>query len=101
MAFVVLEIVSLCVRIFMATHLTGMRIKDYYKNVFLPTMVIILVPLTVALIPYFLMSQTFLRLVIVSSIYGLSFVVLMFRFAFEENQRTAVISRLFNKLKSK
>ena len=101
MAFVVLEIVSLCVRIFMATHLTGMRIKDYYKNVFLPTMVIILIPLTIALIPYFLMSQTFLRLVIVSSIYGLSFIVLMFRFAFEENQRKAVISRIFNKLKSK
>lgn len=101
MAFVVLEIVSLCVRIFMATHLTGMRVNDYYKNVFLPTMVIILIPLTIALILHFLMSQTFLRLVIVSSIYGLSFIVLMFRFAFEENQRKAVISRLFNKFKSK
>lgn len=101
MAFVVLEIISLCVRIFMATHLTGMRVKDYYKNVFLPTMVIILIPLTIALIPHFLMSQTFLRLIIVSSIYGLSFIVLMFRYAFEKNQRIAILSRLFDKYKNK
>lgn len=94
MAFVVLEIISLCVRLIMANHLTGMRIKDYYKNVILPSFMIILIPTLFALIIHFTMDSSLIRLIIVTITYGLLFVTLMFRFAFEKNQREIIFLKI-------
>lgn len=58
-AFVLLEVFSLCVRLFMANRLTGMDIVDYCKNVLMPTSIVILIPLLLSLIPHFLMAQSF------------------------------------------
>ena len=90
MAFVALEVISLCVRIFMAKHLIGMMINDYYINVILPSFVIILIPMLLALTIHCIMDGSLVRLVIVTLTYGLSFVALMFRFAFEDNQREII-----------
>ena len=94
MAFVLLEIVSLCVRIFMAKHLTGMRVKDYYKNVFRPTILVILIPLAIVLIPHFIMPQTIIRLILVTSLFGLFFIILMFKFALEKELQTLIITKI-------
>lgn len=94
MAFVVLEIISLCVRIFMVKCLTGMKINDYYKNVILPSLVIILIPMSFALIIHSILDSSLIRLIAVTLTYGLFFTALMFRFAFEENQRDAIYLKL-------
>lgn len=93
-AFVILEVVSLCVRLFMANKLTGMHISDYCRNVLLPTSIIILVPMSLSLIPHFLMSRSFLRLVVVCLLYCSAFAVLMFRYAFDENQRLQIMAKV-------
>lgn len=93
-AFVVLEIISLGLRLFMANHLVGMRFKDFYKNVFYPTLVVILIPMVMALIPHFLMPQTIIRFILVTSLYGLLFIILMFKFALEKEQRTLIITKI-------
>lgn len=93
-AFVALEIISLGLRLFMANRLIGMRLKDFYKNVFYPTLVVILIPLVMVLIPHFLMPQTIIRLILETSLYWLLFIILMFKFALEKEQRTLIIKKL-------
>jgi len=93
-AFVLLEVFSLCVRLFMANRLTGMDIADYCKNVLMPTSIVILIPLLLSLIPYFLMEQSFGRLVIVCAIYCPTFIMSMFRFALDKNQRLQIMSKI-------
>lgn len=98
-AFVILELIALCVRLIMANRLTGMSVKEYILNVIQPTMIIIAIPMIVAMIPHFVMSQSFLKLVIVCTIYGLLFAVLMFRFAFDETQREHIKLKIQHFLK--
>ena len=92
--FVVLEVVSLCVRLIMAKNITGMKIKDYYQNVILPTLIIIVVPMCLAMIPHILMPQSFLRLFIVCITYCTFFLILMYMFAFDKSQRKQIIQKL-------
>ena len=99
MAFIVLEVISLCVRLFFAKRLMGMRIVDYYKNVIFPTCIIILIPATFAFIPHYLMDESFIRLVMVCVIYCSIFAVMMFRFAFDKNQRTQFLLKVNNIIK--
>ena len=102
MAFIVLEIISLCVRLFMAKLLVGMKPIDYFKNVILPNIIVILIPTSIALIPHMLMIQSFLRLISVCTIYCSFFLILMFRYAFDENQRDQIILKIktyYNKTK--
>ena len=98
-AFVILELISLCVRLFMASKLTDMSVKEYIQNVIQPTMIIIVIPMIIAMIPHFIMSKSFLRLIIVCAIYCLLFAVLMFRFAFDEGQREHIKSKIQHFLK--
>lgn len=93
-AFVVLEVVSLCMRLYWANRLVGMKIIDYLRFVIIPTIIIILIPALFALIPYFIMEISFLRLVLVCGIYCSLFAILMFRYAFDENQRIQIISKV-------
>ena len=94
LVFVALEVVSLLARLLMATKLAGMNIKTFFNEVIVPTLVIIFIPTLVVLIPYFSINQSILRLVLVSSIYGILYVVLMYRFAFDQNQKELIISRI-------
>lgn len=99
-AFVILEVLSLCVRLLMANKLTGMNITDYCRNVLLPTLIIILVPMSLSLVPHLLMPRSFLRLVVVCLLYCPTFAILMYRYAFDENQRLQISSKvkhLFNR----
>ena len=98
-AFVILELISLCVRLFMANKLIGMSVKEYIQNVIQPTMIIIIIPVIITMIPHFVMPKSFLRLVIVCAIYCLLFAVLMFRFAFDEDQRKHIKSKIQHLLK--
>lgn len=92
--FVVLEVISLCVRLIMARNIAGMKIKDYFHNVIFPTVIIIVIPMCLAIIPHILMPQGFLRLFIVCIIYCSLFLALMFRFALDKSQREVIILKV-------
>lgn len=100
-AFIILEIITLCVRLMMAVRLTGMKHNEYLTNVVFPTLIIIMTPTAACLIPYLLMKQSFIRLLIVSFVYCLLFLILMYRLALDKNQRILITSHihcLFNRI---
>lgn len=90
MAFVILEVISLVVRLIMANRLTGMEINEYLKNVIVPTSIIIIIPTLIALIPHFAIDKSIIRVVLVCCFYGIIYVVLMCRFALDKNQRALI-----------
>lgn len=46
----------------MASRLTGMKIKEYVKDVIIPTLIIVIIPTIIALIPHFIIKQSVIRL---------------------------------------
>lgn len=97
--FILMELVSLCVRLFMADQLTGMKYKEYFRHVVKPSFIIIFIPTIFCLLPHFLMSNSLIRLIIVSGVYGLLFIILAYRFAFDASQRKQLQSHLAHLLK--
>lgn len=96
-AFVVLECISLMVRLHMAQQLTGMTILDYYRQVVKPTSIVVLLPMVVAIIIHYLLPMTIIRVVIVSGAYGIIFMTLLWFFALESDHRNAIIKRITKK----
>ena len=101
MAFVIIEIISLFIRLFFAKHLIGMKVFDYLYNVIYPTLTIIIIPTILALIPHILLERTILRLFLVLAIYCLFFLIFMFRFAIENEQQTIILSKVKKIIKRK
>ena len=101
MAFVMLEIISLFVRLIMASRLTGMNIKEYARNVIIPTLTIIIIPTLIALIPHLVINKSIIRLFLVCGIYGVLYIILMYWFALDKTQRAFVVSRINILIKNK
>ena len=101
MAFVLLEIISLFVRLIMASRLTGMKIKEYVKDVIIPTLIIVIIPTIIALIPHFIIKQSVIRLFFVCGTYAILYIILTYRFALDKSQKTLVVSKINNYLKSR
>lgn len=97
--FIVMEFISLSVRLYMADHLTGMKYKEYFRHVVKPTFIIILIPAICCLLPHFLMNESLIRLIMVSGVYGLLFIILVYRFAFDASQRKQLDGHLAHLLK--
>lgn len=93
-AFVVLEFISLMIRLYMAKHLTGMEIQDFVLQVIKPTAIIIAVPMGVALLLHYLLPISFLRLVVVSGVYCVIYMILMWKVALEESQRASIYAKI-------
>ena len=94
--FIILEIISLIVRLALAHKLAGMSVIMYITQVVRPTAIIILIPTVVSCIPYLLLNSGFMRLSLVSITYGLLFIALMWRFAFEKEQRERFREKFIN-----
>lgn len=92
-AFVILEVFSLIVRLVIASKITGMSIKDYCSQVVKPTVIIISIPMILAMIPHVAMPESLIRLVIVCVVYCSLYIVLAFKFALDKNQQTLIISK--------
>lgn len=98
-AFVILEIISLCARLYMATKLTGMKVFDYCSEVIIPTMKIIIIPIIIAMIPHCVLEKSLLRIFIVCVVYCSLFIALMFRFAIDESLRFKILCKVKNIIK--
>lgn len=98
-AFVILEIISLCARLYMATKLTGMKVFNYCSEVIIPTMKIIIIPIIIAMIPHCVLEKSLLRIFIVCVVYCSLFIALMFRFAIDESLRFKILCKVKNIIK--
>ena len=94
--FIILEIISLVVRLVIAHKLAGMGVITYVTQVIRPTAIIISIPTVVSCIPYLLLNSGFMRLSLVSITYGLLFIILMWRFAFDKEQRERLREKYIN-----
>lgn len=97
-AFVVLEMVSLVVRVFMAHSITGMEINDFFKQVVYPTIIIIGVSAFLCLIPHVLMKQGLTRLFVTCFIYGVSYLILFWLCGINGEQRKSIIQFIQRKI---
>lgn len=97
--FILLEFVSLIVRIFMAKHIVGLKISDYLKAVLIPSIIIISGATVAALIPHMMIADGFASLFIVCVAYLLFFVIMSWFFAFEDKQqRDRLIADVMGKI---
>lgn len=93
-AFIVLEFISLIIRLRMARYLTGMKINDYLAQVVKPTVLVVLIPLFIALILHSIMQSSFVQVVVVSVVYGIIYLVLLWKIALEQNQRNSISAKV-------
>lgn len=99
-AFVLLEMVALAVRIYMAHRITGMVIGDYFKQVVYPTLIIIGVSFIASLLPHFLMRQSFVRVFVTGLIFAMSFLLLFWCVALDKEQKESICT-FINKKKQR
>lgn len=95
-AYVVIELISLVIRVFMAHRITGMKIRDYLMLVVKPTFIIIILSTIISLFPHYLMKEGFFRLLITCFVYGSVFLLLIWFFAFDLKQRYSIKTRVFS-----
>lgn len=93
-AFVVLEVFSLIVRIFMANKLTGMSINDYIRHVIYPTFLIVGISTGFSLIPHYWIGSNMSRFIITVFVYELFYIVLTWFIALDKADREAIIAKI-------
>lgn len=92
--YIVLEIISLIVRIFMAKKLVSMRPIDFFINVIKPSITIISITIIFATATYMSINALWPRLIITSITSCLLFAITTWFFALDTNQRTILNSKL-------
>ena len=92
--YVIIELISLIVRVIMADKLVQMRPTEYLKNVVYPTLMIIVPSLALCFIPHYMISSLWLRLIITCFVYAVSFMLLMWFVAFNREQRDQILTRV-------
>ena len=85
--YVVIELISLAVRIKMARKLVQMPSEEFITNVILPTSSIMLCSLALCLLPHYLIPSLWPRLVITCLVYAISFIQLLWIVAFDKTQK--------------
>ena len=91
--FIVIEIISLIIRILMAKRLTGLMPRLYLTQVVYPVFLIIVVSVIACLIPYFIIDNMYVRLLIVCLTYGITYLVMMWIVALDEEHRKLILSK--------
>lgn len=93
-SFIVIELISFIVRLYMASRLTGLRIIDFIRQVVLPTVGVIVFSLIPALSIHVLLRESFWRLICVCLAYAIVFILSAWCFAFNGLQRQLVLDNL-------
>lgn len=97
-AFVLMEMCSFVIRLFMARHLTGTKIASFLKEVVCPTMIIVSVSTGVALVPHYLMGSGILRAIITLGAYEVVFLPLVWYIAVDKSFRESILSQVHERL---
>lgn len=93
-SFIIIEIISLFVRLYFAKHVVGVNIRDFLMQVLCPTILNMIFPLLLSLIWFFVINQGYLRLCLVFSTYTILFVITMWKTCFDERQKIYFRSKL-------
>ncbi len=99
--FVVLEVISLFIRLYYGKKLAGMPPVVFGKKVILPVLIIVIVPLIICLVPHYYIGDMWVRLIATSTVYGIIYLVLVWFLAFEQDQRLGIIKKIQSKTKNK
>lgn len=92
--FVVLEAISLIVRVFMAEKLVEMKPRDFVTRVLTPTSLIIGIPALVSLIPHLLLGGLWVRLFFTSFVFCVLFSLLTWMLCFDKKQREQILNKI-------
>ena len=98
--FIIIEVISLIVRLFFARSLVGIKIMDYLKVIVVPTIIVMIISSGVACIPHYLMEEGFLRLIMVCLLYIILFILSSWFLALNDSEKSIfanLINRVFNK----
>ena len=101
--FIIIEIISLNVRLFMANKLVGIKFGEFLRKVVKPTFLNILLGIIFVLPFHCLLQESFLRLLFVGGLYLIIYFVFAYYFVFDSNIKSMIISikyRLKRKIKA-
>ena len=99
--FIIIELLSLIIRILFARHLVGIRVRDYLQKVIMPTVCVMVISCTIALIPHFIMDDSFSRLIIVCLMFLISSIISSWLFALDNSEKTIFANIINNVLHRK
>ncbi len=94
MSFILLEVVSLIIRIFMAHNIVGISIRDFGKEVVKPCLIIVSISTVASMFPFLMIKSIWFRLIIVSIIYVMSYIILIWYIALSASQKNIVLATL-------
>lgn len=90
--FIVLEFISLIVRLLMANKLVGIKVVDFVKSVVFPTSLSMIISLVISLPCHLLMKESFFRLITVCLIYLIVYIVIAWFFVFDKEVKQSVLA---------
>lgn len=94
MGFIVVELISLIVRIFMAKFIAGLSPNLFFKNVMIPCLIIIAISFIICLIPHYLIKNLWVRLILVFLTYGVVYLFMVWLIAMDKNQKETILYKL-------
>lgn len=89
-SFILIEIISLIVRLVMANNLVGINIKAFIHNVVYPSLLCVVTASFFALLIHVCLNEGFVRLVCVCFLYYAFFLILSWNVCLDANQRNSV-----------
>lgn len=92
---VIIEIISLCVRLFMASRLLEFPVYTYVKTVIFPTIASILLGVILAYIVHASISESFIRLVLVSLTYFITYTICTWYWCIDSSHKEYMRSLLY------
>lgn len=97
--FVVIEFIALNVRIIYAKINVGIPPRQFVSNVIYPVLIIIIPSTILCLVPSFIIDDTFVRILTVSIVYGIIYLILIWLVAFDKEERQAITLKIKNRKK--
>ena len=95
--FILMEILSLVIRLFMAQNIAGLKARLFFEQVILPCTKIVVIATIVSIIPFVLVSSGWPRIILVSVSYGIMYLLMMWCFALDQSQKQSLISKIHKK----
>ncbi len=83
LVFIIIEFISLIVRLLMAKKLVGIRIKEFIDKAVIPDLLCIIAGSILAIPIHFTLNESFLRVVLVSFSYLVGYVAVAWRLVFD------------------
>ncbi len=93
--FIVIEFISLIVRLYMAHKLVGLDISEFIKKVVMPNTLCIITGAAIAIPLHYIMNESFLRLTLVSFAYLVGYLLVAWFKVFDNEIKHTVTSFVF------